>query len=107
MPARFGLGVFVNLADVVESPTEGAFGAGPVAIKELEFVEVGEIPHFGFGFLAIELELVSGVTALIAEKKPAGEDGICDEAGVLVGGGLMLLERAFEDGEKLCGIFVG
>ncbi len=53
----------------------------------------------------MERVLEADVGALAAEKEPAGENGVCDQPGVFVGGGLIILKVAFEEGEELVGIF--
>ena len=107
LPALFGEDFLANVADIVESAAERAFGAGFVAIKEFERVEICSVPGGGAGFLCVQLGFLLGVNALMAEKIPAGDDGVDDEAGVLRVSGLVLLERAFEEGEEVCGRFAG
>ena len=78
-----------------------------VAVEKSDAVEVFVGPIGDVGFLFVDFVFAVDVGALTAREKPAGEDRIFDEIGVLRGGGLVMGEGVVDECEEVGGDFAG
>jgi hypothetical protein len=101
LPFLFVAFHFLNGLKVLETAGIGAGGFSFVTVEAVEMVHFGDQPRDGVGFTFAEMVLERVSDALAAEQNPMVLDGAGDQSGVVVEGGLIVLERVCEEGEEV------